>query len=99
MPDTPASMPDPGSALAGWTSTPQVLQDLLVPGPAAGLAGLFELDSIPEGDVLPPMWHWVYFLPRPKRSETDVDGHPVRGTSCRRSSCHSACLPVAAPSS
>jgi 3-methylfumaryl-CoA hydratase len=74
-----ASPPGAGGALAGWTGTWRVVEDLLVPGPAAGLAGLFDLDAIPQGDALPPMWHWVYFLEWPKRSAIDADGHPVRG--------------------
>jgi 3-methylfumaryl-CoA hydratase len=66
--------------LTEWKSTPEVIEDVLAPGPAAGLAGLFDLDPVPAGEALPPLWHWVYFLERPKRSQIDTDGHPVRGS-------------------
>ena len=32
-----------------------------------------------EGDDLPPLWHWLYFLAPAPQSAIDVDGHPVRG--------------------
>jgi 3-methylfumaryl-CoA hydratase len=66
--------------LTEWKSTPEVIADVLVPGPAVGLAGLFDLDPVPVGEALPPLWHWVYFLERPKQSQIDTDGHPMRGS-------------------
>ncbi|MSQ65517.1 MAG: acyl-CoA dehydrogenase [Limnohabitans sp.] len=32
-----------------------------------------------DGDVLPPLWHWLYFLPVARHSEIGPDGHPKRG--------------------
>lgn len=31
-----------------------------------------------EGDLLPILWHWLYFLPTPHRTETAEDGLPKR---------------------
>ena len=31
------------------------------------------------GDVLPPLWHWLYFLPLHRQSELGPDGHAKRG--------------------
>jgi 3-methylfumaryl-CoA hydratase len=31
------------------------------------------------GDPLPPLWHWLYFLPRAPASRIGNDGHPQRG--------------------
>src|SRR5262249_60969341 len=31
------------------------------------------------GDELPPLWHWLYFLPIVRHSELGPDGHPKRG--------------------
>ncbi|WP_029528046.1 FAS1-like dehydratase domain-containing protein [Polaromonas glacialis] len=28
---------------------------------------------------LPPLWHWLYFLPGERQSNIDTDGHPKRG--------------------
>jgi len=37
-------------------------------------------DAEPKnGDVLPPLWHWLYFLPVAKQSDIGDDGHPKRG--------------------
>lgn len=32
-----------------------------------------------SGDPLPPLWHWLYFLPRVPASRIGADGHPQRG--------------------
>ncbi len=31
------------------------------------------------GDALPPLWHWLYFLPLHRQSEIGPDGHAKRG--------------------
>jgi 3-methylfumaryl-CoA hydratase len=31
------------------------------------------------GDPLPPLWHWLYFLPLHRQSELGPDGHAKRG--------------------
>jgi 3-methylfumaryl-CoA hydratase len=28
---------------------------------------------------VPPLWHWLYFLPQARQSQIGPDGHPVRG--------------------
>ncbi len=35
--------------------------------------------ALVDGDLLPPLWHWFYFLPRAPQTELDEDGHPRRG--------------------
>jgi 3-methylfumaryl-CoA hydratase len=40
------------------------------------------LDRAPllrEGDPLPPLWHWIYFLQSARLSALGRDGHPARG--------------------
>jgi 3-methylfumaryl-CoA hydratase len=51
--------------------------ELLVPGPAEGLAALLGV-PLPEAG-LPLLWHWVYLLERPAQSDLGPDGHPARG--------------------
>ena len=34
---------------------------------------------VPEGTPLPPLWHWLYFLPLHRASEIGPDGHARRG--------------------
>jgi 3-methylfumaryl-CoA hydratase len=37
-------------------------------------------DPSPQpGDPLPPLWHWLFFLPRDRQSELGADGHAKRG--------------------
>ena len=38
-----------------------------------------EVTSVTAGSLLPPLWHWFYFLPHAPQSALDVDGHPHRG--------------------
>ena len=34
---------------------------------------------MPDGTPLPPLWHWLYFLPMHRQSEIGADGHAKRG--------------------
>jgi 3-methylfumaryl-CoA hydratase len=34
---------------------------------------------VPAGTPLPPLWHWLYFLPLHRQSEIGPDGHARRG--------------------
>jgi 3-methylfumaryl-CoA hydratase len=34
----------------------------------------------PEGTSLPPLWHWLYFLPLHRQSDIGPDGHAKRGS-------------------
>src|SRR6478609_7307223 len=35
--------------------------------------------SLREGDPLPPLWHWAYFIDPHRQSEIAEDGHVARG--------------------
>ena len=54
-----------------------VRTELITPGPAEALAGLLEVE--PPRDTLPPLWHIVYLLERPRQSDLGLDGHPRNG--------------------
>ncbi|MGD2096886.1 MAG: hypothetical protein PVG35_04850 [Desulfobacterales bacterium] len=32
-----------------------------------------------KGDIVPKLWHWLFFLPHVKASEEGIDGHPKTG--------------------
>lgn len=53
-----------------------VRTELLIPESAEALAGLLRTD--PPERVLPPLWHWVYLLERPRQDELGEDGHARR---------------------
>jgi 3-methylfumaryl-CoA hydratase len=57
------------------------LEEILVPGPAIGLAGVIGLNGsdIKDGWTLPPLWHWVYLFDRPPQSDIAEDGHSRLG--------------------
>jgi Uncharacterized conserved protein len=55
--------------------------DRVTAAPVAALAATLDRDDPKprEGDVLPPLWHWLYFLPIHRQSEIGPDGHAKRG--------------------
>lgn len=66
--------------LRQWIGKKELLTDTLHVAPA----NLMEmtLDRTPvlrEGDVLPPLWHWLYFLRSARLGDLGRDGHPALG--------------------
>jgi 3-methylfumaryl-CoA hydratase len=70
-----------GQAPGTWVGRQEVARDVITPGPFAALAATLDRDpSRPApGTPLPPLWHWLYFLPAHRRSELGPDGHARRG--------------------
>jgi 3-methylfumaryl-CoA hydratase len=67
-------------ALRPWIGRQEMVRDRLPPFPAAALAATLDRDDAFEsGDLLPPLWHWVYFLERHKTSELAPNGHVRHG--------------------
>ncbi len=68
--------------LRDWIGRAERRSDTLAAAPLAGLAATLdreaELDPMP-GSPLPPLAHWLYFLPKALQRETGPDGHPKRG--------------------
>jgi len=48
---------------------------------AAAMHGLFDLGGAPPvlNDPLPPLWHWLAFLPNAPQRDLGSDGHPSSG--------------------
>jgi 3-methylfumaryl-CoA hydratase len=67
--------------LQQWVGKTETRSDLVTAAPIAALAATLdiEMDYPKAGDVLPPLWHWLYFLPHPRQSELGPDGHAKRG--------------------
>ena len=67
--------------LRSWIGRQEVLHDSIGRFPVAALAATLDRDDAePQpGDALPPLWHWLYFLPRARQSQLGPDGHPKRG--------------------
>ena len=64
-----------------WIGRKQTREDLIALAPARRL--LATLDDgetvLNEGDPLPPLWHWIYFLPDAPQSKVAHDGHAQTG--------------------
>ena len=55
--------------------------DLISVAPVRSMSATLDReDAEPHnGDTLPPLWHWLYFLPVARQSDIGPDGHPKRG--------------------
>jgi 3-methylfumaryl-CoA hydratase len=63
--------------LDDWLNKQAVVEDDITAFPLAALAAT--LDREERGNTVPPLWHWLYFLPVAPLSEVGPDGHPKRG--------------------
>jgi 3-methylfumaryl-CoA hydratase len=64
--------------LRQWIGRSETSEDIASEGPLAGLAALLDRAESWR-DFMPPLAHWLYFLPHARQSEIDVDGHARRG--------------------
>jgi 3-methylfumaryl-CoA hydratase len=67
--------------LQDWIGKTETVADHVYPTPIKALARTFDnksFDAI-EGNELPEIWHWLYFLPMAAISEIGSDGHQKRG--------------------
>lgn len=63
-----------------WIGRSEVWQDTLRPQPARFMqATLGREPDLREGDALPPLWHWLYFLDAEPAGMLGRDGHPRKG--------------------
>ena len=67
--------------LRDWIGRSETRTDTITPVPVAAMSATLDRDDpAPQaGDPLPPLWHWLYFLPLYRHSEAGPDGHPARG--------------------
>lgn len=63
-----------------WVGNSETTQDRIGLAQALAAAALFDDSGIlSEGQPLPPLWHWFYFLPKVPQGRLGPDGHPQRG--------------------
>jgi 3-methylfumaryl-CoA hydratase len=67
--------------LREWEGRSETLHDTITAAPVRNMsATLDRADPLPiAGTELPPLWHWLYFLPSARQSEIGADGHAKRG--------------------
>jgi 3-methylfumaryl-CoA hydratase len=68
--------------LRGWIGRTETRDDPLSPWAASAMAAAIRNDGDDWlfGQVLPPLWHWCYFLTAAPQNGLGPDGHPVRGS-------------------
>lgn len=69
------------SPFAEWVGRTEAVEDLIAASPVQeALATLDDTETrLGDGDALPPLWQWFYFLPKAPQSRLGPDGHPERG--------------------
>ncbi|KGC07229.1 hypothetical protein DM81_4015 [Burkholderia multivorans] len=67
-------------SLDAWIGRREDSADRITPAPIRLLRATLD-DAEPSAlpDVLPPLWHWLYFLPGERQSNIGTDGHARRG--------------------
>jgi 3-methylfumaryl-CoA hydratase len=67
--------------LQSWQGKSEATPDTATAAPVRALSATLDRDDpapVP-GTPVPPLWHWLYFLPHARQSEIGPDGHPKRG--------------------
>lgn len=69
------------SELQAWVGRSETVQDHIGATPVKALNATLDhpVTPVPVGTPLPPLWHWLYFLPLHPQSEIGADGHAKRG--------------------
>jgi 3-methylfumaryl-CoA hydratase len=67
--------------LKAWIGRSETVHDRIGAAPAKALNATLDHPPLPaqDGWPLPPLWHWLYFLPLHRQSEIGADGHARRG--------------------
>jgi 3-methylfumaryl-CoA hydratase len=69
------------ATLQDWIGRTETLADEITAAPVRALSATLDRDDpLPQsGTSLPPLWHWLYFLPTYRAAEIGPDGHAKRG--------------------
>src|SRR4026208_1700497 len=69
------------SELQAWTGRSETWRDQIGATPVKAPKPTRAHPARPAapGTPLPPLWHWLYFLPLHRQSEIGPDGHAKRG--------------------
>ena len=67
--------------IRSWIGRAETRTDRVTAVPMAAMSATLDRnDAEPvEGTAVPPLWHWLYFLPLSPLSDAGPDGHPKRG--------------------
>ena len=67
--------------MATWVGRTQSVEDDITAFPVSALAATLDTDDPPaaRGTAVPPLWHWLYFLPVHRPRDLRRDGHAQGG--------------------
>ncbi len=67
--------------LKDWIGRTESVSDVVTATPCAAFSATLDRDGErpAAGTPLPPLWHWLYFLPLHRQSDLGADGHAKRG--------------------
>lgn len=67
--------------LSDWIGRQESVRDTIGATPVKALNATLDHPAmaVVPGTQLPPLWHWLYFLPLHRQSEIGADGHARRG--------------------
>jgi 3-methylfumaryl-CoA hydratase len=67
--------------LREWIGRTESRTDLVTATPLKALSATLDRDDAEPmtGTEVPPLWHWLYFVPMARASDLGPDGHPRRG--------------------
>lgn len=73
-------MGDDNPDLRGWIGASETRTERIAPVPANALEATLNRDPVlGPGDALPPLYHWLHFLPLHRMDQTNYDGHARLG--------------------
>ncbi len=74
-------MTEEANRFAAWLGSTETLEDDIALAPVLRAAAtLDDAESVfARGSALPPLWQWLFFLPRAPQSSLGGDGHPKKG--------------------
>lgn len=67
--------------LQGWQGRTEHTDDVITSAPLRALSATLDRDDPPPSadTELPPLWHWLFFLPNTPANQIGPDGHALRG--------------------
>jgi 3-methylfumaryl-CoA hydratase len=77
----PPKPQQPMQDITAWVGRSETVHDTITPTPVMALTATLDhaVEPVLAGTPLPPLWHWLYFLPLYRQSELGTDGHARRG--------------------
>jgi 3-methylfumaryl-CoA hydratase len=70
------------ATLQSWQGRRETRVDVATLAPLAAMSATLDREDgeFKAGSAVPPLWHWLYFLPHPRQTEMGQDGHAKKGS-------------------